>query len=120
MAETFASKLITSNYSSLMQVLPMSDPNFVEILCRCELLTKNVKLDLQTMTKSIEKASYFLDNLLKPGLDDEKIFKLLLTAMKSSDDETVKDLAYDLQVKLLLKNLSSKHLISRILYGAKF
>ena len=119
MAETFASKLITSNYSSLMQVLPMSDPNFVEILCRCELLTNNVKLDLQPMTKSIEKASYFLHNSIKPGLDGEKIFKLL-TAMKNSDDETVKDLAYELQVKLLLKNLSSKHLISRILYGAKF
>ena len=71
------------------------------------------------MTKSIEKVSYFIDNLIKPGLDNKKIFKLL-TAMKNSDDENVKDLAYELQVKLLLKNLSSKHLISRILYSAIF
>ena len=94
-----------------MQVLPMSNPNFIEILCRYELLTKNVKLDLQTMTKSTEKASYFLDCSIKPGLDDKKFLELL-NAMKTSDDETVKDLSYELQVKLLLKNLSGKHLIA--------
>ena len=105
MAEDFTSNLFASYYSSLMQVLPISDPNFIEILCRCELLTKNVKLDLQTMTKSKEKASHFLDCSIKPGLDDEKFFKLL-NAMKTSDNETVKDLSYELQVKLLLKNKS--------------
>ena len=113
MAEKFVSKVFTSYYSSLMQVLPMSDLNFIETLCRCKLLTENVKLDLQTMTKSTEKASYFLDNSIKPGLDDKKFLKLL-TAMKNSDHETVKDLAYELQVKLLLENLSSKDLITCI------
>ena len=63
------------------------------------------------MTKSKERASHFLDCSIKPGLDDEKIFKLL-NAMKASDNETVKDLSYELQVKLLLKNLSGKHLIA--------
>ena len=113
MAEKFASKLFTSYYSNLMQVLPMSNANFIETLCRCELLTENLKLDLQTMNKSTERASCFLDDSIKPGLDDKKFLKLL-TAMKNSDHEFIKDLAYELQVKLLLKNLSSKHLITCI------
>ena len=54
-----------------------------------------MKTKLETLTEHYERSSYFLDNVIKPGLvvGDRNCFVSLFTIMKNCKDSNVKDLA---------------------------
>ena len=78
----------------------MSNPTFIEILCKHNLLSEEMKFVLESLSLSSEKVFYFLDFVMKPGLTD-KNFLELLAAMKKSGYEAAENLAYNLQLTLI-------------------
>jgi len=101
-------QLFEDHYKILIFLLPMKDATFVTDLMKQNLITVNIKSKLDSLAKSTEKASYFLDNVIKPGLAvvDSTCFVKLLSVMKNCNHDTVKDLAeqietgYDVRCKL--------------------
>ena len=100
----------------------MSDPTFIEILCKHNLLSEEMKLVLESLSLSSEKIIYFLDYVMKPGLTD-KNFLELLAAMKKSGYEAAENLAYNLQLTWIkvctgnLQDLQGKRFISYFYNG---
>lgn len=92
-------------YSALMRTLPMNNL-FISKLCKHDLLPQNIKCTIKCMHRRLDRATYFLDNAIKPELDDQKILKLL-AAMKESGYDNVKEFAYELQLHLFLNDTGS-------------
>ena len=90
-----------SYYSDLVRFLYMDDANFILTLQKHELLNDDIQDALHSMSKTLEKASYFLENVMKPEINYEK-FQKLLSAMKKSSHDNVIDFAYRLQLQLIL------------------
>ena len=110
MAKTSALELFEHYYQALIFLLPMKDDNFMEELCKHDLLTEDVKHELEKLSERRSITSYFLDNVIRAGLavGDKKCFDNLLTVMNNSKYDHVKDLAkqieseYDVDVKCKL------------------
>ena len=84
----------------------MKDANFMNELHKHDLLPENVKSDLEKLTKSVSRSSWFLRNVVKPRLEagdrSRRCFISLLTVMKSSKDDAVKDLAKEIEMELAI------------------
>lgn len=80
-------------YSKLLEVLPIS--LLISQFYTKALLSDDHKNKLDTLTSSKERAEYFLDRVIKPGLqiDFTKQFDEMLLIMQNSDDPPVKYLA---------------------------
>ena len=89
-------------YPALVRHLPMNDPHFIQKLARYKLINKEV---IEALENSTEKSSYFLERAIKPELRD-KLLKLL-SVMKESSCHDVVDLAYKLQLHLILLQKST-------------
>ena len=107
MAKRSALQMFEHYYQGLMNLLPLNDDGFVEDLSKHDLLPQNIKLKLNNLSERKEKASYFLDVVVKPGLlvSDNKSFTTLLTVMSNSQYDSLKELAnllesqYDIDIK---------------------
>ena len=99
--DQLATHLFECYYSDLLRFLYMNDVNFILALHKHELLNGDVQNALLSVSTTSEKASYFLENVMKPGINYEK-FRKLLSAMKNSIHNNVIDLAYQLQLQLIL------------------
>ena len=80
----------------------MKDITFLGALKEKNLLPDNVKNSLEQFSNPSERSSYFLENVIKEGLDrdDDTCFTNLLDAMKESSYDNVQDLALEIQNKL--------------------
>ena len=98
--DQLATHLFELYHSDLLQCLCMNDLNFTQALYKHELFNYEVYYKLHSMTTVSDKASFFLEHAIRPGLNYEK-FRKLLSAMKESSQDNVIDLAYQLQLQLI-------------------
>jgi len=86
-------------YSELTKVLPMIINDLVTKLYSDKLLSGNHKDRIDSLPTDKEKTEYFLDKVIKPGLDIKytKIFDEMLKVMKTGDDPTVNYLVDEIQ-----------------------
>ena len=92
-----AKSVITKYYVELIEVLPIDD--LLEHLDANKLLPRNYKAKVKSLSARKEKTTYFLDEMIKPGLSVGYIgqFNEMITVMESSDDPVVKHLMKQIQ-----------------------
>ena len=102
MAKQSASELFDHYYQGLVHCLPMKNSTFMSQLRQHHLFPEDVSTTLESLTKSAEKASYFLDNVIKPGLNVgvDNCFSTLLTVMMESTLEHLVELAETIKTEL--------------------
>lgn len=83
------------HYVPLINLLPMNDDVFLGKLYAKNLLPLNLKAVIKALSTPVEKASKFLDDVIKPSIENNIIarFNLLLTVMMDSNDDAIKELA---------------------------
>ena len=86
-------------YSELTKVLPMIINNLVTKLYSDKLLSDDHKGRIDSMPIDEEKTEYFLNKVIKPGLEIEytKLFDAVLGVMRTSDDSTINYLVSEIQ-----------------------
>ena len=102
MAGKSAAELFEHYYTVLVYSLPIKDTEFVDDLLKHGLLPESLKIKLESLTEHHKRSSCFLDNVMKPRLadGDRKYFVSLLSVMKSSKHDNVKDLANQIDKEL--------------------
>ena len=102
MAKRSATELFEHYYTALVYSLPIKDVDFMDELLKHDLLPGGVKSKLESLTVHYERSSYFLDNVIKPGLaiGNSRCFVSLLTVMKYNKHDNVKDLATKIEKEL--------------------
>ena len=102
MAKRSATELLEHYNSALIYLLPMKDADFINELFNHNLLPEDVKPKLESLAMPYERSSYFLDNIIKPGLvvGNSRCFVSLLTVMKCSKHDHVKELATKIENEL--------------------
>ena len=88
-----AERVLTKFYAELVETLPIND--VLADFRANKLLRGSHKTKLTSLSTQKEKAKYFIDEVIKPGLSIGYIeqFNKMIAVMKSSDDSTVKRLA---------------------------
>ena len=111
MAKRSASELFENYYRTLIYLLPMKDASFVDNLLKYDLLPGDLKIRLASFTMNNQRASYFLDNVIKPGLavGNSRCFFNLLTVIKSSEHDNCKELAREIENELAI-NIKCKNI----------
>ena len=91
-----------SHYSKLVKLLPMNDVFFMSELYGNDLLPGDLKTKIESLPTSFERASKFLDNVIRPSVEinDSRKFHKLLSLMKEIDDFNVRELAEKIKIKL--------------------
>ena len=104
MAKRSATELFERYYTGLVFSLPIKDADFMDELLTHGLLRADVKSKLELLTVHYERSSYFLDNVIKPGLavGNSRCFVSLLTVMKCNKHDNVKDLAILIEKELIV------------------
>ena len=100
-------KAFTKFYNKLTEALPMND--LLADFCTSKLLSGNHKNILESLSTQKEKAQYFLDKVIKPGLNIgyTEQFNKMINVMKSNDDPVVKYLVKQIQDYMLAVSPSS-------------
>lgn len=106
------------NYPKLMRALPMDDEYFIAELYAKKLLPGNLKATIKALPTVAEKASIFLDDVIKPSLENNDCtkFHTLLRLMMENDDVTIKKLAE--RIRNLL-NETIRNTLNQSLYNDK-
>ena len=96
-------------YSELAKVLPMIINELIVIFYTSNLLPDGHKFHIDVLPTNKEKAEYFLDNVIKPGLEINytKRFDKMLEVMMNSDDPAVKYLVDEMQMFISSSSVSS-------------
>ena len=83
------------HYPKLIRELPMNDDYFMAELYAMKLLPGNLKADIESLPTSVKRASKFLDDVIKPSVENNDCtkFHTLLRLMKKTDDVAIKELA---------------------------
>ena len=81
-------------YQAIISSLPMKDVTFLAELQRRYLLFDHIRTVLQSLSTSKEMASYLVDNVIKPGLNNDimNTFDKLLLVMEGSSFDNVSKL----------------------------
>ena len=98
-------------YYKLVEALPMNDATFVAKLYSHDLLSRELKNELNLLQKtSAVKATIFLDSVIEPSVtsDGDKSFDKLLNVMEDSECLSVKELANQIRVSMR-KRSNSDH-----------
>ena len=95
-------------YSELTKVLPMIINILVTTFYSRELLSGDRKDRIDSLSTEREKTKYFLDKVVKPGLEIKytEQFDEMLRVMKNSDDPAVKYLVDEMQKFISTANSS--------------
>ena len=82
-------------YHTLESSLPMNDLSFITQLKYYDLLPEYTESSLYALPTNKEKASYFLNNVIKPQLNhnDNVCFDTLLEIMVRNDNDNLKNIA---------------------------
>jgi len=104
MAKRSATELFEHYYTGLVFLLPIEDADFMKELDKHDLLPGDLKSSLESITIQHERSSYFLDNVIKPRLtiDNDECFVKLLTVMKGTKYDNVKELAKSIEKELAI------------------
>ena len=90
-------------YPKLIRVLPMSDAIFIARLYASRFLPGDAKEAIAARPTRADKATFFLDNYIDGGFDDDgtnPLFSDLLNLMEKSDDMVLKSVAKEIKKKL--------------------
>ena len=89
-------------YPKLVRLLPMSDECFMSDLYGNSLLPGDLKADIESLPTSTKRATKFLDNAIKPSVEnnDSRKLHILLKVMKENDDSSIKELADKIRISL--------------------
>lgn len=111
MAKRSATELFEHYYTVLVYSLPIKDVDFIDELLKHDLLPGGVKSKLESLTVHKQRSSYFLDNVIKPGLavGNSSRFVSLLTVMKCNKHDNVKDLAKEIEKELIVDVKCKRH-----------
>jgi len=96
------SELFEKYYQALVETLPMKAVSFLAQLEEHSLLPTDIMDTLDSLKASAERASYFLDTIIKPGICDNnnERFNMLLRVMRKSNYDHVRDLAIRIKPEL--------------------
>ena len=88
------SEVFKKFYVQLVKKLPINDTLFTAELFANDLLPGDHKEHVESLPTKSDKASYFLDHVIKPSVtsDDGSSFDKLLNVMEDSDHQGVKEL----------------------------
>ena len=88
-------------YPKLVRLLPMNDECFLSELYGNSLLPGDLKADIESLPTSTIRASKFLDNVIKPSVEnnDSRKLHILLKVMKENDDN-IKGLTDKIRISL--------------------
>ena len=102
MAKRSPNELFEHYYTALVFSLPMKDATFMDELPKHDLLSEDLKTKLESLTAVNQRASCFLDSVIKPGLvaGNKRCFVGLLAAMKSCKRDNVKELGIEIEKEL--------------------
>ena len=101
--EKVAQKSVFQKYAEeLIKYLPMEDSVFTSELCKQELLSGDIMNKIEAMPTQAAKACYFLDNVIKPALNDNDVssFNNLLSAMEHCDNVFLEALVFEIKSDL--------------------
>ena len=89
-------------YPKLVRLLPMTDECFMSELYGNSLLPGDLKADIESLPTSTKRATKFLDNVIKPSVEnnDSRKLHILLKVMKENDDISIKELADKIRISL--------------------
>jgi len=106
MARSTAAEIFEHYYQALVSSLPMRDVSFIDKLQKHKLLPGHIKAIVSSLNISREKASHFLDNVIKPELTSKihTCFDELLIVMMESDYDNMKELAWEVRSQLHTNN----------------
>jgi len=96
-------KIFNKYTEKLIKCLPMNDVCFIAKLSNHKLLPGDTKDQLKAKPTPAEKASYFLDNVIKPALDidDTSSFDSLLSVMEHCGYTHVEKLAREIKYETI-------------------
>ena len=80
-----------NHYSKLMRALPMNDEYFLAELYTNKLLPGDLKSEIESLPTAAKRASKFLDDVIKPSVEDDDSGKLR-TVLSLMNDFNVKEL----------------------------
>ena len=113
------SEVFERYYQALVSTLPMKDDNFTSKLRKRNLLAGGIIDSLATLGTSKERASYFLDYVIKQKIDEDHLpFDKLLGVMEESNFQHVKELAVKIKTdyKWSLKCMFTRNLHTVIVF----
>ena len=92
-----------NEYAEKLLKLPMQDTTFIAKLASKNLLPGDTKSQVKAQSTPVNKASYFLNNIIEPSIDigDNSSFNKLLLVMDKCGYEHVEHLA--LEIRLMIK-----------------
>ena len=95
-------KVYNDYFKTLVKILPMKDTYFTATLYSNNLLPGETSEYIDSLPTKGERAKYFLQNVIKPSLDDNKTkdFDKFLSIMEKSEYEFLKDKAAEMKLKL--------------------
>ena len=104
-----AMDLFDNYYQELIHSLPMNDETFLTDLREHCLLSDDINTQMESMTVS-ERASYFLDSVIKPTLHNNNVlnFHTLLNVMRESKLGNVKELSIKIKSEYIYSMYVSK------------
>ena len=91
-------KVFRNNFEKLL-TLPMDDSTFIAKLITNKLLSGDTGEKIEAQSTPADKASYFLNHMIKPSLDLGNVdsFNRLLSVMKQCDYGHIKQLALEIK-----------------------
>ena len=101
-------KLDKKYITELIRSLPMDDALFMAMLSDQGLLPGNMKSQINAQATQVDKASYFIEHMIKPylGINDTGCLEDLLAVMKKSGYRPVQHLARKITSELELESNS--------------
>ena len=104
MTKRSATELYEHYYTTLVYLLPIKDVDFMDELLKHDLLPGDMKSKMESLVEFNARSAYFLDNVIKPGLGigNSRYFVSLLTVMKCSKYDNVKELATKIKKELTI------------------
>ena len=107
-----AMELFNYYCQELVHLLPMNNETFITELRNHNLLSEDISRKMGSMTSAVERASYFLDNVIKSELHNNNVlnFNKLLKIMKESklDNNIIQELSITIKSELSFYVLISK------------
>lgn len=92
-------KKVYKDYCEKLLQLPMQDATFIAKLATKNLLPGNTESKIEAESIPVNKASCFLNSVIKPSLDVDNTnsFKRLLSVMKQCEYDFIKELAVEIE-----------------------
>ena len=100
--EMSTSEVFQHFFPQLVNILPMNDVTFTAQMFSSKLLPGNVKDQVKSQATQADKATYFLDHVIKPSLTSGvgSSFNKLLKVMEDSEYDDVKELSQQIRSRL--------------------